>query len=909
MLRKALAVFTLLLITFFNAFSQKSASLKGKVIDPSENTPLELATIAVLNAQDSSLISYTVSDKTGAFKLTNMPAQQRLNILVSYASYQSFKTTLILNGNQTKDLGTIALSHKTLAEVKIYGERAPIAVRKDTIEFNTEAFKTRPNAILEELLKKLPGIQINNDGSILANGKEVSKILVDGKRFFGDDPKMASKNLDAEFIDKIQIYDDRETDPDMLLSTSQVNKIINLKFKKKYKKSAFGKIYAGAGTSKTHEAGTLLNVFRDTLQVSLLGLSNNLSKTAFSNDDIYNNGGFKRGGASSLSNGGVALGGNNFSGLENLLTTGFNINTDYGKKLKINLNYFYSHIKDTYQTISRQQQTLGDTLLTANSKSYRNNTKDQHNLSGLVQWNPDNKTQIRYAPSFSYSGNNYSDSLFTNRFTNFISNTSNEANHDSEKNSQTQFQHSFFFYKKLGTKGGSLTINHGLSLNPNTKNQYYNSDLESFVISQPSATIHRYIENINKKTSVDLNAIYRYPFNKKWTGDVGVFGAMNYMVQGILTYDKNPVDGQYELFLPEQSSNLNRRQLSSRVRPEITYKAGKDISLIAGLNLQWENLKDRFIQENSKADRKYFYLLPFFKIQGQHFSFSYDPTVSFPNAYDLQPVTIIYNPLYTFTGNPGLKPVILHAFTGTYYKYVMDKQLSYSANMNISLGDNAIISQKNINSSGLTQVSPLNIGEFTNYSAFYGGYINKRLKAVNGWQLGFTTSLNGNLYRSGFLINHLLGIQNNKTWGGSQQVTVNWNNLIDLSSQYGIRFNYTDYERTSYTNTHFNTQSFNNKLTFYWPKNVVIETNYNYSYNSQLSPGFQRSVNLLNTAISTQFLKDKRGQVKFTVYDLLNDNVSVARYISENNIYDSENRILKRYFLLSLQYKFNTTKL
>jgi hypothetical protein len=193
------------------------------------------------------MISYTITDKNGAFAIHNLHDNEPARLLISHAGFESQHITLKYTKAEVLDLGNIHLREKQLAEVNIKGELVPVVIKKDTIEFNAEAFKVRPNAVVQDLLKKLPGVQIDRDGTITVNGKGVSKVKVDGRDFFANDPKIATQNLDADMIAKVQIYDDRENDPDHLTPDNDVKKIINLKFKKEFSKATFGKIVAGAG--------------------------------------------------------------------------------------------------------------------------------------------------------------------------------------------------------------------------------------------------------------------------------------------------------------------------------------------------------------------------------------------------------------------------------------------------------------------------------------------------------------------------------------------------------------------------------------------------------------------------------------------------------------------------------------
>ena len=445
---------TILLLSCLSAsFAQNHAIIKGIVVDSVDKKPLELSTVAIVNVKDTTLIAYTLTKKTGAFELTNLPAEKKIKLVITYTSFRPFIKVFTLKKGEIADLGYIELSKKMLAEVMIRADRAPITINKDTIEFAAEAFKTRPDAVVEELLKKLPGLQVNGDGSITVNGKTVSKLLIDGKQFFGNNMLIATKNLDADIVSSIQVYDDREDDPDHLISDSKVQKIINLKLKKAIKKSTFGKAFVGAGTRDRYESGGLFNTFRDTLQVSVIGLSNNLNSTAFSDDELYSQGGFDRSGRDNLYNGTISAGGQNWGGgVEKITSGGFNINTDYGKKLKINLLYFYSQKNDVTQTKIVGQQFLNDTTLLTSSNNTSVTNTYSNTLTGLVDWKPDTLNSFHYVPKIVFLNNNAVYDGSGDSYNNFNQHLNDSKNASTNSTLSAQIHQDFYYNKRSKTK-------------------------------------------------------------------------------------------------------------------------------------------------------------------------------------------------------------------------------------------------------------------------------------------------------------------------------------------------------------------------------------------------------------------------------------------------------------------------
>jgi len=334
------ALFFLFFQFYFLHGSQGQILLQGKVVDSLSNAGLGLATITVFLKSDTSVVVYKLTDQSGTFRFPVKKLNKEAYVIVSHSGYTVYRSDLgWLDTVRTVDLGNIFLSPQniTLDELLVYSERPPILIRNDTVEFNANSFKTLPSDLLEDLIRKFPGLEIGSDGSIMFNGRAVNRITVDGREFFGRDPKIATKNLPAIIVDRVQIYDDpdeRLRNPE--LQSGELGLVLNLKIKKSYRGALFGKLYAGVGSVDRYQIGAILNTFRDTLQVSLLSFRNNLDKAGFDYDEILTMGGFERSGYSSMSlsnNGGLTLDGISFGGngdgIIDSRTAGLNINNEF----------------------------------------------------------------------------------------------------------------------------------------------------------------------------------------------------------------------------------------------------------------------------------------------------------------------------------------------------------------------------------------------------------------------------------------------------------------------------------------------------------------------------------------------------------------------------------------------------
>lgn len=900
---KSTLVTLLLLLCISIGFAQNHVIIKGVVVDSLNKQPLELGTVTIVNAKDTALIAYTLTKKTGSFELSNLPAEKKIKLIITYSSYRPYTKIFALKKSEVVDLGEIELGKKMLAEVVIHGERAPITIKKDTIEFAAEAFKTRPNAVVEELLKKIPGIQVNGDGSITVNGKTVSKLLIDGKQFFGNDLKIASKNLDAEIVSAIQVYDDRENDPDHLISDSKVQKIINLKLKKAIKKSTFGKVFAGAGTRDRYESGGLFNMFRDTLQVSVIGLSNNLNRTAFSNNELYSQGGFNRSGGDNLYNGTVSVGGQNWGGgIEKITSGGFNVNTDYGKKLKINLLYFYSQKNNIAQSKVLGQQFLKDTTLLSSSSNKSESNNYSHAVTGLIDWNPDTLNSFHYVPKITFSKNNSTYEGGGDTYNNFAQHLNESKNTSTNNSSSAQIHQDFYYNKRFKSKKGqSLTIGHSLDVNPAHSNSYTENDVRSYVASLKSDTLQRYSHGNNSSFSTNVYGSFRYPVSKKFTVDINTSGTYNKSTEQSFVYEKNIATHIYDLFLTDLSTNLRRNQWIEEVRPGITYDFTKKIKLVASLAFSWQEVENKFA--SGSMFHNYLFYIPNVRLDAGPVSASFSQYNTLPYLSAIQPTAMVYSSLFTQTGNPLLKPSTSNDVNINFNKYFNDSQLYLYIYASCVNEENSIIRVQTIASNGAQTANFVN--RDGQQRVYISTNVRKQFKKRGKWQIGTNTQLGANNNHNLNILNGVEGWQKGKSYNVNQSGSFNWNDKVELNVSGGYNFSHTYYDYGDHKKVNTSSFNSNNNIIIRWPARIIWETKQDFIYNSQVSQGIQKGINVVSSSVALQMLKKDRGEIKFTAYDIFDQNVSVYRFTGDNNVYDIQNNTLKRYFMLTITYKFN----
>jgi len=878
-MRKLLLLLIFAVSTFI-AKAQNHGAIKAIILDSVTHQPVQLATVSVLKLSDTSLISYTVTDKNGAFTLHNLK-QETSQLLISHVGYQGVRMKIDFKKGETVDLGKVYLSVKMLKEVVVKGERVPVIIKKDTIEFDATAFKTRPNAMVIDLLKKLPGVQINQDG-ISVNGKPVSKIRVNGKDFFVGNMAIGINNLPAEIIGKVQVYDDRDDDPDHLQPDYKVNKIINLKFKKDILKGLLTSLGGGAGSQGRYAGAGFAAKFTDQLQVSGRFNVDNLSGTTIFSGNY--------GGFSSANWGNTAL---------SKQTSGdFDITKDISKKLKVHIEYRANDQVTDNNTSNKTLRNIGDTLFTSISDNLSHSHTNRQNFHAETEWKPDSNTIVKFQPDMEYDyRTNRSAGTGTN-FNNFIPLLNTTLSSDNGRNTEFSYSHNFSYYRKLNKKGVSISFGNSIGYHPTNSVDFNDNDLMSYVAGFPSDTLRRSARNINKITSQVLSGNLHYPLSKKFSVDMSAI-ALHELDKGeLLTYDQDLKTGLYTIFLQSQSNNLTRDLFGESLNPTLTYNITPDIYLKGGVNVLTQQIGNHFNSYTPDLNQNFFYAFPTGEVHVKQFTLGYSESVQQPSINNLQPITIVYDPLHTFVGNPFLKPSYVHNIVGNYQKNDYQSGLNFFINPGVAIETNTIINVQTVNAEGATITSPVNGKGRT--TGFLRSQINKQFKKRGKWQLGIGAGLSANTSHNYFIVNGQQGYQNIRQFTLSPNMYIDWDNVLTLSPSYRFTYSHTDYPDNTYS-THVAALRADVNL----PEHFRWQADYNYRYTPFAPAGFQHSANLLNVVVTRRFLKKDKAELGLMCYDLLNQNVNQTHYVSATTISDSETQILRRYIMLSFTYHFD----
>jgi hypothetical protein len=906
------------------AFSQKG-SVQGVAYDTLAKRPVADATVTVLQKKDSSLVGFVMTDNAGRFSLTDL-ATGEYRLLITHVGYHNRSIHFSITDSLTKpDLGQLVMNDRTqvLDEVIVRSEAPPVTLVGDTVQYNASSFKTPPNASVEQLLKKLPGVQVDKDGTVKAQGQTVNRVLVDGKEFFGKDPKMATKNLPADAIDKVQVYD-RQSDQAQLTGFDDGNseKTINLKLKKDKKKGAFGKIMAGGGTRDRLEGRFNVNSFKGARQMSVVGLGNNNNTEGFSFMDMMNFTGelsrMMRNGGGNVSmnmsdNSLAGLMGNNNRGIRTIWGGGINYNNIIGTKLDFTSNYFYNHFNPQVNSDVRRQYLLPDSSYLYNQQSVQDNNNNSHRLNLGFDYFIDSFHSIKVNPSLGYQQTrNRTSSNYTQLGEDGL--LSNEGyNNRATNNDAFNFSNDILFRKKFHRKGRTLSLALQTTLNNSdgdsrfeSVNQFY----DRMGTRYRTDSINQRSYNESSLTGYTGRLVYTEPLFRRSLLELSVANSNTRSRSDKITYDYDAGSAKYDQLNDSLTNNFRNTYGYNNAGIRLRTQQRK-YNYSVGLNWQRSTLEGKVISgiKDTIIGKTFYNLLPNARVQYnfsrfKNLTLNYRTSTNQPSVEQLQPVPDISNPLAIREGNPDLKQEYSHNLQLNYTGVNPFKNKNFFAFINFMRTDNKIVNSDSVFSNGVRKSRPVNTdGVYTVVSDINLGLPIRFLKG--SLQLGTNTFYN----KSRQFINGQANDINMLSVGPRISLELNPHEKLNLTFTAGGNINHTRYSLQKAFNNRYFSQLYEAQVEWDLPGGFHFSTEFAYNINNQLAAGFNTKVPLWHAAISKQMLKFNRGELKIRVNDMLNQNIGVSRNSNQNYIEDSRVNTLRRYAMISFTYSLSKTGL
>jgi len=543
--------------------------------------------------------------------------------------------------------------------------------------------------------------------------------------------------------------------------------------------------------------------------------------------------------------------------------------------------------------------------LTSLSATNAVTTIGKHAVGATVIWNPDTLNSFRYQPSATFILNNKQITNTGSSYNDTIPLLSRSDGKEYDAGHDNSFSHDFFWHRKLSNEGESINISHSLTVNNEADEDQTINDLTSFTKELNSTLFDRQAVTRSNSNMIVLSVNYNYPFNKQLSAEIT--GITNYSSSfySLLTYDKNPATGQYDLFSESQSNLLNRSINTESLSPLLVYQIKDRYQLSIGVVSQRQDIQDHFLTGDG-SNHRYLNFLPTVVVEIPNTRINFGEQITQPGITQLQPDTIEYSQLYKVTGNPSLQPRDSHYLSCMYGKYDENSQSFLNIFESVSLSQRDVVQDYTISTNGNTALTYVNRNG--GLSATSTIDYSKSFKKISSWQNSIHVDLETSFTRMAFILNGNDGIQSTSNFGLSGSADFNYNDILNLSGQYGFSKSATVYKRVQYAPVTTYVQNFIPNIDLNWPKRVSFDASCTINYNPQVPQGFKQETNILNAAISIQIQKHDRGQLKLSAYDLLNQNVSVYRTAANNAIITNEQQLLNRYFLLTYLYKFGVNR-
>lgn len=918
-------VFCLLLVSL-SAISQRNGKVSAVVYDSIARSPIPGATVTVVAKKDSSLISFGMTDNQGRFQLTGIPDGE-FRLLLTHVNYHNRNIYFTISENsRTAELGSVRMDDRTqvLEEVVVSNEAPPVTMIGDTVQYNAGSFKVQPNASVEQLLRRLPGVKVEKDGTVKAQGEKVTKVLVDGKEFFGNDPKMATKNLPADAVDKVQVYEKQSDQAELTgFEDGNYEKTINLKLKEDKKKGAFGKISAGGGNEGRYEGKFNVNSFKGARQLSAIGMANNTNAEGFSFMDILNFSGalskMQKGGGnisfnlSSDESASFGLGSNN-TGINTAMGAGINYNNIIGKKVELQSSYFYNRFSPDIERQVNRQNFLPGTINYYDQNSFSNNTNNNQRLNLNILYQIDSMHSLRFTPSLSYQSSSSEIRSDYRTLSELLIPVNDGMSNTYGENKGYNFSNNLIFRKKFQKKGRTFSASLQTTLNEmdglgqlNSITNFYD---EMGTISSRD-TLNQQYTSAGAVKGYNARLVYTEPLFKRSLMEFSLGKSNNESTSEKITYDFNNLTGRFDQINQLQTNDfINTYGYTTAGFRLRTQKRKYNYSL----GVSWQRaelegevvsgIKDSVINKsftNFLTNASFKYNISKFR----SFSLTYNTYTTQPTVSQLQPVADLSNRLHIREGNPDLKQEYTHSLQGNLNLVSPYKNKNLFLFFTFASTSNKIVNSDSVDVlTGVRYTRPVNVSGVYNLNSNISYSIPARF--VKGT---FEISARTGAYRGKQFINSVENEINTLALGPELRLDMNPHDKLNLMLSANYSYTKTKYSLESALNTNYLAQDYSLSLDWQLPARFYFSTEFNYTINSQRAEGFNAHVPILNASISKQFLKFNRGEIKFSVADIFNRNIGISRNTNQNYIEDVRVNSLRRFCLLSITYSLSRTGL
>ncbi|MEM9833641.1 MAG: outer membrane beta-barrel protein [Bacteroidota bacterium] len=899
-----LLLFSLILLTLAPAFAQESITITGKLVDSESGEPVVGANVLAINVKDSADTKFAVSDANGEFSIKGLKRAFHKVVAqsVGYQNYIQFYRII-----EDASLGTIMIEPDTklLDEVEVKDEVIPVEQRGDTTIYRADAFKTNPDASAADLVSKMPGVVVSETG-VEANGERIQQVLVDGKRFFGQDPLLALNTMPAEAINQVEIFDQlSERSQFTGFDDGNTVKTMNLVTKEDKRNGQFGTLQAGIGTDNRYALEGSFNDFKQQRQLTIMGMSNNVNQKNFTDSDQLGVRGNRRGGNS-------LFGGSDAQvpvGITRTDGVGINYSNEKKGKWKLESNYFYDRAelnndeenqRETFTGEDRPSQLYNESSsLNSVNRNHRANIRYEHQINSA--------NSLIFTPSVSIQSNEAEELTDGQTF------VANELVNQTENNYQSQSEGysvngDLLWRRRFSKRGRTLLWNFGTTLQA--------SDGDDVFMDLNADTTLNYLRSTSESG---------FRTELSYTEPIGLSSQLQ------TSYYLEQRSRNSELMTTELASSdvATIRGLSGNLesdilihRPTLNFSS-RSFNRFFGLELalqhtQLQNSLEGATQETTHPS--FTKLLP--AVYGR-FSFGngatlfarYSTQVATPSTQQLQEVVDNSNPLFFSVGNVDLEQSYTHQFISRVTKANIEKNTSI-ANLTIvrttqDYITNAIYTSltDSVLSEGVTLARGTQISQPLNIDGYWNVRNNTTYSfLISPLKLNMTTGVGFSYLRNPGLTNNIKNIS--QTYGTNARLTAasNISESVDFNLSYTASHNQITNSVQTERDNDFLRHSFKGSVNLIFGKNFVFRTDITYDVYNGISDSFDTEYALWNASLAKKFLKNELGEISISVFDLLSQNQSVSQEITSAYLQETRASVLEQYFMLSFTYQIRNFK-
>ncbi|TDO22561.1 carboxypeptidase family protein [Pedobacter duraquae] len=917
-----------MLLLAVSGFAQNKYLVKGTTVDTAARLKLLNSSISVLNAKDSTLKSFTRTAADGSFEINKLQKGKYI-LMVTYPGYADYIEAFTLDSTKSeKDFGTLhmLLKSKLLEDVLIKGTAAAIKINGDTTEFNAAAYTIQPNSKVEDLLKQLPGIQVDKDGKITAQGKTVSKVLVDGEEFFGDDPTLVTKNIRGDMVDKVQLFEKKSDQAAFTgIDDGQKSQTINIKLKEDKKNGYFGKLDAGIGNDGYYETQAQFNRFKGKMKFSAYGTLSNTGKTGLSWQD---NSKMNSGGMEILDNGIIMISGGGGSdeldsfdgrytgdGIPVAASGGLHYDTKWDSdKKSINTNFKTGAITIDGAVNTISQNNLPSGVIISNSDQTSHNYIFRNKLDATYQIKLDSMSNLKISVDGMAKKTNTSTGYIARSFRGDDTRLNASDRTVSNDGTQQVFNASAFYTKKFRKKGRTLSLNLSEAIRKNESTGFLRSDNTFYATTGAfeREEIVDQLKTVNANSNILTgNLTYTEPI-AKYLSIVFNYGlSMNQSISDRKSFNKS-ASGNYDMLDTQFSNDFKLTQIGNQGgaianfnRKKTVINIGTKVALINfdQLDRYTNNKFDRnFVNWNPQASYQY-------KISSQQsFSIRYSGSTRQPSVDQIQPVRVNTDPLNVTLGNENLRPSFTNNFSAYYDSYKVIGNRSLYASINYSFTENSIVSNTTTDLEGRSTFQSINLTgkRPSNYYGYLSYY--RKMKIFTDINVGLSGNLNKSTSFNYVTYNGKTELNQNSSGEYSANLSLSKNVEKKFSAYVNGGPNYSTGSSSIQKELNNDGWGFRSRFsaTGYLPAKFEISTDGDYLFRGATKSFDEDFTRLIwNASVSRKFLKGDQLKASIKVNDLLNQNTGFNRSASGNFITQTSSLTIQRYFMCSVTWDFN----